>query len=763
MKSTTIEQIDTVEATPGAQPKVDLNLSPVLGLAESVEAIPGAQPEVDLQETVPILVRLDTFTLPGGKKVKIKQCKHGQKWQIGRYFYIKFLGDPTGSYAFRVEGKVPKKCRKPGDPPRLRKQFETYEEAYTYLQKTELEMRGLRVEKELKPTTLPTPWLSAIEKEHDNMDAYKQGPNILGKMVAFYRAHHKPGDHKVSLQALLNKLIDAKGVDRVDENGIRKKKRSSKTVAGWRAGVHAITRLHGPPTGKVNRLGRPIHDMPAEEVTVERLKALEGIYGWETAMIYNQRISAVLQHGVQIGDLETNWAQKVTFEPDKEEGPPRDVSIFSNAQVQSGLNMAARLRGGRPLPIFVLKVYGALRPDAEIPHFSWEKVDWLAKCVTVYSSKTGRTRTVELCAVAMGTLKWCFDRGIEPECTASDWGAIRMAMGYFDSHCPRGLWPDAFEEFDLMPHDGCRHTGNSNRHRYNPDISEGARWSGDAIDTYMRHYVNGRVTLPRAAQYHVLQPDLMPRTPELTANIRQELVKHNLIDKDDPLPEPPVVPLITVHCPQPQRLPSIPDKELGQMIWATSLEDVATAQGMNRGWLAGYCIAKGIPVPPRACKRNNRIEFEDAPAPPPLVTISHEALHDLIWAKMGLLPAAKELRVRPYYLKVYCIVHDIKVPTRRTFSRERAKAASMNVFRAPLEEVKERLSNTDDFRTVAQHYKIPNDKLIRFCQRHQITPIPGYVYHRRHYQYSMQLEQAEPSKPNTVDAVKKAAVGQPTG
>jgi hypothetical protein len=43
-----------------------------------------------------------------------------------------------------------------------------------------------------------------------------------------------------------------------------------------------------------------------------------------------------------------------------------------------------------------------------------------------------------------------------------------------------------------------------------------------------------------SAQFHTIMPDLMPRAAALLAAIRLDLVKHNLIGADDPLPEPPV-------------------------------------------------------------------------------------------------------------------------------------------------------------------------------------------------------------------------------
>lgn len=693
-----------------------------------------------------------TLVLPDKTKIDLSKVAHGQVLYRSRLAIIALIDSRTGTLSFGVRGSLPVPTKdnngsthtvvQSGQDPQVpqnnngatrdekikvlpvRLQKPAFEEALTELQRLELAALGLEIERSLKPTSLEAPWLRAFEQAHEKLSAFeKEGTAIVDKAVEFYFDHHRPGRKDITLQGLVEALIEAKGTP----NAGGKRKRSRRTVAGWRNGVNQITRLFGKPTGRVSPFGKPIYDMPAHELTKDQIQSLDKRYGYKTARIYQANISAVLQYGVENGYLDTNWARKVRFEPDVEEGPAGDISILTNVQVQNAYNLAARLHGGTPLPIVVLKIHGALRPDAEIPFFSWDKVDWDNKSVTVFSSKTGRTRTVELCVVAMAILRWCYDRGIQPYCSNSDWAAIKMIMGYFDRDCRLGLWPEGYEEYDLMPHDVCRHDGNSNRHRYDPNIAEGARWSGDTVDVYIRHYVNGRITKPMSAQFHVIAPDLMPTSPDLLKRIREELIEHNLIGPKDLLPERPVVPTIHLQCRELQPLPTISDLELGTRIWDTNVERTAREQKMSKGFLTGYCRAKRIALPPK----NNHLlrkKFKDAPVPPPYVTISHEELQKLIWEHMGVRPVARKLGLNSYWLLVYCRVHQIDVPSRRAVAKHWRNA--WTPFQAPVNEVKDLLSQTNDYRTVAKHYGILDNRLVRYCKRHGLR-IPGYVDRRR--------------------------------
>jgi hypothetical protein len=620
----------------------------------------------------------------------------------------------------------------------------------------------MHVEKEMQPTSLKAPWLRVSEAAYEKLKDFPEGPAIVTEAVDFFLEHHSGRNKDITMLELLEALIQAKATDRpvvnVDNDVIvcangrtvkkrrkkAKRKRSKRTVAGWKAGVYAITSIFGTPTGRTNRFGHPICDMKASDVTEERLIALDDVYETETAQCYINRISAVLQHGVDKGHLEHNRAYGIVLEEDKNDDEANKlVAVLNNEQVQRGLNMAARIYDGKALPLFVLAVGGGLRPDAELPFFSWDRVDWRAKAVRVYSSKTGETRIVELAANWLAILRWAYDQGIQPEFSVSAWGAIRMAMGYWDERCPQSLWPEGFEEFDPWTADLYRHTACSNRQRYQPDIKENARWAGNSIEVFGKHYSNGTITVGMAAQSYNLGPDIMPRTPAIEADIKDDLIEHNLIRPGEDLPQHPAVPQIHLRCPKAPKIPTIPDKELEKMIWDTSLTEVAEKLGLNRLWLSGYCRAKQIKLPPQCNKRENRVKLEDVPLPPPFVTISDQELHDRIWAKMSVEQVAHSLGIYPTWLRIYCQVRGIDYPDRKRFARQKAIAAAQRTFRGPPDEVK-RVLKEMPYQDAAVHFGVRVDAFLRYCRKNNIE-VPGYKFFRRKGQYQLELKPANPA------------------
>lgn len=703
----------------------------------------------------------DVITLRGGRVVNVHDLQHGEQVHEGSFLDITVLVNKKGKRRFMVEGVLPDKLREPGNPKRHRVRKKTFVEAHTYVLGKELAARGLPVEKELKATDLTVPWLRAFERAHERLNPFNKGPEIVAEAVDFFLAHRSPRNKDISLLALLEELVEAKGTDKPDAavegdeavvvcaNGRKKekvkkkkkRKRSRRTVAGWRAGVYAFTRLHGKPTGRKNRFNRDIYDIPAADVTEERLRALDDIYDSDTAQCYINRISAVLQYGVDKGYLEKNFASKVVLEEDLNEDEANQfVAVLTNDSVQRGLNMAARIFGGKMLPHFVLMVGGGLRPIAEMPFFAWTRVDWRAGGVQVYSSKTGETRIVELAANWMAILRWAYDKGIQPEFSVSAWGAIKMFMNYWDEKCPKSLWPEGFEDYDSWIADMCRHTACSNRQRYCPDLKENSRWAGNSIEVFSKHYSNGLITLEMAAQFYSLLPDLMPRTPETVAEIGEDLLKHSLIGPGDDLPPLPIVPKILLRCPKAITMPTIPDRELEKMIWDTSMQEIANKLGLDRVWLAGYCRAKRIKVPGQCNKRGTRPKLEDVPTPPPFITISHEELRDLIWKRMSVAAVAHELGVYPTWLRIYCLVWKIDYPDRKRFARQKGIAAAQRTFQGPTEEVQRVLENMT-YQDAAKHFEIRVDTLLRYCRKNDID-VPGYKFFRRQGQYDLKLEAA---------------------
>jgi hypothetical protein len=666
-----------------------------------------------------------------GKKQsdQVVEYEHNQIVHIDDHFYIKYVKNPGGSGAFRVEGDLPRAIRKPGEPPRARKQRETFDQAKTLLDTLELRFKGIEVKGELKQTTLQIAWLRKFEGAHDKLQAYGEGPELVDAVIKFYMDHHVPGAKGTTIRTLLKGAIAGKV-----------SKRSKSTIGGWKAAVNSITRRYGTQTEEMNRQGRPLFDMPAEEITEARLLQVETELGYDEAKGIIRRLSAVLQYGVDTRVLQSNVAQKIKLEANRSTEPEAPPAILTIEQIQSGLNMAALLHGGKPLPIFVMRVFGAMRPISELPFFSWDRVLWHANAVKVWSSKTQSERIVELPPNAMAILRWCFEKGIQPECTASSWGAIRMAMGYWDCHCPSGLQPEGFEDYDPWTTDLPRHTGCSFRYRYDPDLPDCVRWANNSIDVFLDHYCNSTLTIGMVAPFYNLLPETMPRTPVLDEEIRLDLVKHKLLNEGAPLPAAPVVPQFIIRCPQPQKLPTIPDDKLERLVWETSATEVAETLGTNRSWLVGYMRVKQLRFPRQNLKRVSRPPLETVPKPPPFLTISDDVLKDMIWKKMSTVAAAKELGVYCYWLRVYCVVRGIKVPTRRTFAKERAARAHSHAFRPPEAEVRE-LLNQKDYRVIIQHYGIKQEQFVRYCQRRDI-PIPGYVpKHYRQGQYGIQIKQ----------------------
>lgn len=168
-----------------------------------------------------------------------------------------------------------------------------------------------------------------------------------------------------------------------------------------------------------------------------------------------------------------------------------EIAILSVGEVQALLQAARDYKGGILLPYVAICIYAGLRPDSEMRHLTWDKINLKDGEIRVVKGKTDTPRLVELPECLISLLQQCDpSQPIHPTNFRRIWGEVRRAAGF-----KSGLSGKAEADKHLKPwvRDIMRHTAISYRVRATGDIFTTATWAGNSPEIIKRHYL-GLVT-----------------------------------------------------------------------------------------------------------------------------------------------------------------------------------------------------------------------------------------------------------------------------
>lgn len=201
------------------------------------------------------------------------------------------------------------------------------------------------------------------------------------------------------------------------------------------------------------------------------LRAIKGLFRW-----------ADLEGYCQVNPC-------ISIKPIKSLKP--EVAVLSSEEVKALLEASRTLYGGKLLPYVAITIYAGLRPDSEMRHLTWDKINLKDGEIRVTRGKTNTPRLVEMPACLIALLQQCdFSQPIYPTNFRRIWGEVRRAAGF-----KSGLSGKAGVDKNRKPwiKDIMRHTAISYRIRATGDIFTTATWAGNSPEIIKRHYL-GLVT-----------------------------------------------------------------------------------------------------------------------------------------------------------------------------------------------------------------------------------------------------------------------------
>ena len=168
-----------------------------------------------------------------------------------------------------------------------------------------------------------------------------------------------------------------------------------------------------------------------------------------------------------------------------------EIAILSVDEVQALMLAARSYKDGILLPYVAICIYAGLRPDSEMRHLTWDKINLKDGQIRVVKGKTDTPRLVELPECLISLLQQCdLSQPIFPNNFRRIWGEVRARAGFRS-----GLSGKVQVEKHLKPwvKDIMRHTAISYRVRATGDIFTTATWAGNSPEIIKRHYL-GLVT-----------------------------------------------------------------------------------------------------------------------------------------------------------------------------------------------------------------------------------------------------------------------------
>lgn len=175
-----------------------------------------------------------------------------------------------------------------------------------------------------------------------------------------------------------------------------------------------------------------------------------------------------------------------------------EIAVLSIGEVQALLRAARSYKGGLLLPYVAICIYAGLRPDSEMRHLTWDKINLKDGEIRVIKGKTDTPRLVELPEYLISLLQQCDpSQPIYPSNFRRIWGDIRRMAGFRS-----GLAGKARSEKHLKPwiKDIMRHTAISYRVRATGDIFTTATWAGNSPEIIKRHYL-GLITQAESKKF----------------------------------------------------------------------------------------------------------------------------------------------------------------------------------------------------------------------------------------------------------------------
>lgn len=168
-----------------------------------------------------------------------------------------------------------------------------------------------------------------------------------------------------------------------------------------------------------------------------------------------------------------------------------EIALLSPSEVKDLLMSAKTWKDGLLLPYASICIYAGLRPDSEMRHLTWDKINLKDREIRVTKGKTDTPRLVEMPKCLTTILKQCnFNQKIYPSNFRRIWSEVRRRAGF-----KSGLSGKAQSEKHLKPwvKDIMRHTAISYHVRATGDIFTTATWAGNSPEIIKRHYL-GLVT-----------------------------------------------------------------------------------------------------------------------------------------------------------------------------------------------------------------------------------------------------------------------------
>ncbi len=185
-----------------------------------------------------------------------------------------------------------------------------------------------------------------------------------------------------------------------------------------------------------------------------------------------------------------------------QENEMRDVAVLSCEECRALLEAARHLCGGEMLPYVALIIFAAIRPDSEMRHITWEKINFEDGEIRVLKGKRKKKRTVVMSANLICWLKICDQsRPIYPsseDVFKRKWAAVRRAAGFRGgtkvTHSKKAevIRQKKAEELARKPwvKDYGRHTGISCHVREHGDIGQTATWAGNSREVIEEDYLS---------------------------------------------------------------------------------------------------------------------------------------------------------------------------------------------------------------------------------------------------------------------------------
>ena len=168
-----------------------------------------------------------------------------------------------------------------------------------------------------------------------------------------------------------------------------------------------------------------------------------------------------------------------------------EIAVLSVDEVQALLLAASSYQSGILLPYVAICIYGGLRPDSEMRHLTWDKINLKDGEIRVVKGKTDTPRLVELPECLISLLQQCDpSQPIYPTNFRRIWGEVRRAAGFKSGLSGKA---EADKHLKLWVKDIMRHTAISYRVRATGDIFTTATWAGNSPEIIKRHYL-GLVT-----------------------------------------------------------------------------------------------------------------------------------------------------------------------------------------------------------------------------------------------------------------------------